>query len=95
MSARTELIKQQLSTLNPERLEIEDQSHLHAGHTGAQSGGGHFAVLIVSPHFSGKSLLERHRMVYRALQSIMQTEIHALSIKAYAPDELLVNIQPS
>jgi BolA protein len=88
MSARTEIIRQQLSALEPQRLEIEDQSHLHAGHAGARAGGGHFALLIVSQHFSGKSLLERHRMVYRALQSAMHTEIHALSIKAYAPGEL-------
>lgn len=88
MSERTEMIRRHLSVLNPERLEIEDQSHLHAGHAGARAGGGHFAVLIVSQHFSGKSLLDRHRMVYRALQSAMETEIHALSIKAFAPGEL-------
>jgi BolA protein len=88
MGTRAEIIRQQLSTLEPQRLEIEDQSHLHAGHAGARAGGGHFALLIVSQHFSGKSLLERHRMVYRALQSAMRTEIHALSIKAYAPGEL-------
>lgn len=88
MGARTDMIRHHLSALEPERLEIEDQSHLHAGHAGARAGGGHFAVLIVSQHFSGKSLLERHRMVYRALQNAMQAEIHALSIKAYAPGEL-------
>jgi BolA family transcriptional regulator, general stress-responsive regulator len=88
VNTRTDMIRQQLSALEPQQLEIEDQSHLHAGHVGARAGGGHFAVLIVSQHFSGKSLLERHRMVYRALQSAMQTEIHALSIKAYAPGEL-------
>jgi BolA protein len=82
------MIRHHLSALEPERLEVEDQSHLHAGHAGARAGGGHFAVLIVSQHFSGKSLLERHRMVYRALRNAMQTEIHALSIQAYAPGEL-------
>jgi BolA family transcriptional regulator, general stress-responsive regulator len=88
VNTRVDTIRRQLATLEPQRLEIEDQSHLHAGHAGARSGGGHFAVLIVSHHFSGKSLLERHRMVYRALHGAMQTEIHALSIKAYAPGEL-------
>lgn len=88
MNTRIDRIRLQLATLEPERLEVEDQSHLHAGHAGAAAGGGHFAVLIVSQHFSGKSLLERHRMVYRALQNAMQTEIHALSIQAYAPGEL-------
>ena len=88
MDTRTDMIRRHLSALEPERLEVEDQSHLHAGHAGAQAGGGHFTVLIVSQHFSGKSLLERHRMVYRALRNAMQTEIHALSIKAYAPGEL-------
>lgn len=88
MNTRTDMIRNHLSALEPERLEVEDQSHLHAGHASARAGGGHFAVLIVSQHFSGKSLLERHRMVYRALRNAMQTEIHALSIQAYAPGEL-------
>ena len=74
--------------LAAEQVEIEDQSHLHAGHPGARSGGGHYEVTIISSHFSGLDLLARHRLVYDALGAAMQREIHALSIKAYAPDEL-------
>jgi BolA protein len=87
MSDRVAAIRQQLAVLEPEHVDIEDHSHLHAGHAGARDGGGHFAVLVVSRQFAGKSLLERHRMVYRALRHAMQADIHALSIKSYTPDE--------
>ena len=53
-----------------------------------ESGGGHFNVVIVSEAFVGKSLLQRHRLVYDAVQDMMPQEIHALSIKALSPDEL-------
>lgn len=87
MSTRVELIRERLKNeLQPEHLAIEDQSALHAGHAGAKSGG-HFAVLIVSNAFADKSSVERHRMVYRALDNEMQTEIHALSINALTPEE--------
>ena len=51
-------------------------------------GGGHFVVTIVSDSFKDKNLLARHRMVYDALGDAMQSEIHALSIKAYTPEEM-------
>ena len=73
--------------LAPERLEITDDSHLHAGHAGAAGGGGHFSVTIVSSRFQGCSTLERHRLVYQALGDMMPGEIHALSIRARAPEE--------
>lgn len=75
------------SALAPQRLEISDDSHLHVGHAGAQSGRGHFSVTVVADAFAGKTLLERHRMVYDALSEVLETDIHALSIKAYTPDE--------
>lgn len=88
MTTRVELIRERLqSELLPEHLVIEDQSALHAGHAGAKSGRGHFAVLIVSNAFTGKNAVERHRMIYRALDKEMQTEIHALSIKSLTPEE--------
>lgn len=88
MQTRIELIRERLQTgLLPEHLVIEDQSALHAGHAGAKSGRGHFAVLIVSNAFAGKNSVERHRMVYRALDKEMQTDIHALSIKPLTPEE--------
>ncbi len=87
MSDRLKMIRQRLqSSLAPAKLEIEDQSALHAGHTGA-SGGGHFSVKIISEQFIGKSKIERHRMVYKALSDAMQKEIHALSIQSLTPDE--------
>ena len=73
--------------LNPVSVEVIDESHKHAGHEGAKSGGGHFIVNIVADSFRDKSLIQRHRMVYDALGDAMKTEIHALSINARTPDE--------
>jgi BolA protein len=73
--------------LTPDELRIKDQSHLHAGHQGAQDGQGHFDVMIVSAVFLGRRTLERHRLVYDALSNLMETDIHALRIRAYAPGE--------
>lgn len=86
--SRVEYIRNTLAaSFSPEVLEIQDDSHRHAGHASA-GGGGHFNVLIVSEAFAGKPLLKRHRMVYDALSEAMQSnEIHALSIKAYTPEE--------
>ena len=88
---RVSLIRDSLTALHPVHLEIIDESHKHIGHAGARQGGGHFRVNIVSDMFTGKGLLERHRMVYACLQDAMQSEIHALSIKAYTPEELNSN----
>lgn len=85
---RIAMIRQRLNeALAPQDMEIVDESHKHAGHEGAKSGGGHFNVLIVADAFDGKGLLERHRMVYDALGDAMHREIHALSIKALTPAE--------
>jgi BolA protein len=73
--------------LAPEALEIIDESAKHAGHAGAASGGGHFIVHITAQAFQGKSLIQRHRLVYDAAGDMMHNEIHALSIHARAPDE--------
>ncbi|NOX76694.1 MAG: BolA family transcriptional regulator [Gammaproteobacteria bacterium] len=89
MSERTVMIRDKLTTaFAPQQLDIIDESHLHAGHPGARSGGGHFVVTIVSSAFDGKNLLARHRLVYDVLGDAMQTEIHALSIKAHTPMEM-------
>lgn len=69
-------------------LEIDDESHLHAGHAGAASGGGHFRLEIVAPDFKGLNLVARHRAVYAALNRHIPKEIHALTIVALAPDEV-------
>ncbi len=79
---RIDAIRERLAVLNPTSLEIQDDSAKHAGHKAA-GGGGHFQVTIVSDAFAGKSTVERHRMVYQALDDLLkQNEIHALSIKA-------------
>lgn len=79
-------IRQRLAALEPQLLEIVDDSAKHAGHAGS-SGGGHFTLTIVSSHFSGKSQIMRHRAIYQALQDLIPTRIHALSITALTPDE--------
>lgn len=71
--------------LQPEVLEIADESHHHVGHAGARDGRGHFRLHIVSAEFAGLSPLQRHRLVYTALGELMQTDIHALAIEAEAP----------
>lgn len=86
MISLTDEIKARLADLAPTRLDIEDESAHHAGHVGS-AGGGHFAVTIVSSQFSGKSRIMRHRVVYQALEDLIPYRIHALSIRAFAPDE--------
>ena len=87
-------IEQKLAALEPSRLELRDDSALHAGHEGAKGGGGHYSLTIVSPQFSGKNTLARHRLVYAALGPMMQQQIHALAIRAYAPEEPDNSSQP-
>ncbi len=87
MSDRVALIEQRLrAALEPERLAIMDDSAAHAGHAGAREGG-HFTVQIVSAAFSGKTPIQRHRLVHAAVADLMHREIHALSIRAWTPEE--------
>jgi BolA protein len=81
-------IEQKLAVLTPDSVELIDDSEKHAGHAGAKGGGGHFELIIVSEQFEGKSSQARHRMVHAALGEMLEREIHALSIKAYTPDEI-------
>ncbi|MBZ4200817.1 MAG: BolA family transcriptional regulator [Methylotenera sp.] len=82
-----DIITERLQTLAPTTLNIQDDSAMHAGHAGNQ-GGGHFTLTMTSSHFSGKSPIMRHRLIYQALADLMPNKIHALSIKAYAPDDI-------
>jgi len=86
---RLERLTQRLQALEPTRLDLEDDSHHHAGHAGAADGRGHVSVLIVSKRFAGLRQVQRHRLVYEAVGDLMATDIHALSIHALAPDEPL------
>jgi BolA protein len=72
--------------LTPTALEVQDDSHLHAGHAGAREGR-HFTVRLTSARFDGLSRVARHRLVYDALQSLIPQGIHALAIEARSPDE--------
>ena len=86
---RVRLIEAKLTeAFSPVALQVKDQSHLHAGHEGARGGAGHFEVKIVSQAFAGHLPLQRHRMVFSALGSMMETDIHALRIAANTPDEV-------
>ena len=79
-------IRQRLDmTLQPQALEVIDEGHLHRGHEGAKDGRGHFRLKIVSRQFIGKSMVQRHRLVYQAMGDLMQSDIHALAIDAAAP----------
>jgi BolA protein len=84
----TETIKQLLNdALKPELLEIIDNSAAHAGHAGTKSGGGHYHVTIVAEAFEGKSLVQRHQLIYKAIGDMMKQQIHALGINALSPSE--------
>ena len=76
-----------VEALDPAAIEVVDDSHKHVGHAGARGGQGHFSVDIVSAAFAGKLPLARHRLVYAALSDMLQTDIHALAIRARTPDE--------
>jgi len=85
---RVALIREHLTgALEPEHLEIIDDSHRHAGHAGAAGGGGHFTVIIVSGKFAEQASLARHRLVYQVLGDLMPAQIHAISINAMTPKE--------
>jgi BolA family transcriptional regulator, general stress-responsive regulator len=71
-----------LQSLRPSFLEVIDDSARHRGHAGAASGLGHFNVVIQSEAFVGLSPLARHRLIYQALGTLMETDIHALGIQA-------------
>jgi len=73
--------------LAPTALEVQDDSHLHAGHAGAREGG-HFTVRIRSARFAGLARLARHRLVYDSLGALAPLGVHALAIDARAPDEV-------
>jgi BolA protein len=74
--------------LDPVSLEVEDESHLHAGHSGAREGGQtHYRISVASARFSGKGRVERHRMVYALLADEIAQGVHALALRTQTPDE--------
>lgn len=81
------ILRQRLAVLEPTQIDIEDESHRHAGHAGAREGG-HFRLSIVSPRFAGLSTMQRHRLVYDAVGDLKAAGIHALSVQAKTQTEL-------
>jgi BolA protein len=80
---RIEKIRERISVaLQPIALEIIDESHKHIGHAGARDGRGHFQVTIVSDRFTDLPPIQRHRLIYDAVGDLMESDIHALSIRA-------------
>jgi BolA protein len=89
MNDRLERVRSRLlATFTPLECQLLDESHLHAGHAGAKSGGGHYRLHLVSDRFEGLSRVSRHRLVYDCLHDMMHAEIHALTIIALAPSEV-------
>ena len=87
-TGRLERIRDRLhQAFDPIELEVFDESHLHVGHVGAKSGKGHFRVLITADVFKGLPSIKRHRLVYDALGTMMESDIHALTVTARAPDQ--------
>jgi BolA family transcriptional regulator, general stress-responsive regulator len=88
MSTKDVIINKLREAFSPESLEVQDESHLHEGHAGHRPGGEtHFRVHIVSPAFSGKSRVERHRMINAALATELAGSVHALALHIKAPGE--------
>ena len=82
-----ERLRERLQALQPLSLAIDDDSAMHAGHEGAKSGGGHYRLRMVSRRFAGLPRLARHRLVYDSLASMMQRDVHALSLVLQTPEE--------
>lgn len=88
MSVEQRMREALMVALEPTRLDIVNESHLHAGHASSPgTGESHFRLLIVSPRFAGRTRLDRHRLVNEALGDLLRHKVHALAIKAHAPGE--------
>jgi BolA family transcriptional regulator, general stress-responsive regulator len=88
MSVEAIIREKLLSSFQPIRLEVINESHLHAGHRGSPgTGESHFRVLMVSAQFAGKSRLQRHRLVNEALAAELAGKVHALALELRAPGE--------
>ena len=83
-----EMLARLNSALSPSRIELIDDSEQHRGHGGYNPAGeSHFTLRIESAGFEGKNRVQRQRMIYAALGSLMESRVHALSIRATAPGE--------
>lgn len=90
MSIEQTMREQLMVALEPIRLDVVNESHMHAGHAGSPgTGESHFQVLVIAKVFEGRSRIERHRLVNDALAGLLKNKVHALAIKAYAPGETI------
>ena len=90
MSTEQTMREQLMIALEPTRLDVVNESHLHAGHAGSPgTGESHFRVLVVAKMFEGRSRIERHRLVNDAVASLLRSKVHALAVQAYAPGEVI------
>ena len=90
MSVEASIREKLVQALQPTRLDVVNESHLHAGHRSSPgTGDSHYRVLVVSAAFAGKSRIDRHRMVNDALAAELKDKVHALAIKAHAPGEAI------
>jgi BolA protein len=87
MERRSRIETRLRESLAATHVDVVDESHLHAGHAGAASGGGHFRATIVSPRFEGQGRVARQRLVYDVLAAEMRGEVHALSMRTFTPAE--------
>jgi BolA protein len=89
MGAVAETIRAKLQgALSPSRLDVVDESHLHAGHAGAREGGeSHFQVTMVAEAFAGQNAVTRQRTVYRILREELAGPVHALGLSLRTPGE--------
>jgi BolA protein len=94
LEGTVERLRARLQQLDPQRIDIIDDSARHAGHEGAKSGGGHYQLTLVSERFRGLPRLARHRLVYDAAGDLMQREIHALTMVLQTPEEAGVSPFP-
>jgi BolA protein len=84
----SEMLRRLNSALSPASIELTDDSEQHRGHGGYNPAGeSHFSLAVESEAFAGKSRVERQRMIYAALGDLMESRVHALSIRATAPGE--------
>ena len=88
LDATAALIEQRLAAIEPELIELYDESGEHVGHAGAAAGGGHYQLIVVSRRFEDQTRVARHRLVYQALGDLMGGRVHALAITALTPEEL-------
>ena len=88
MNLKVQIIEETLrEKLQPLLLRVEDDSAKHRGHAGAMQGGGHYVVTVVAEVFTGRGLVEQHRMVNEALKELFGRDIHALALNTYSPDQ--------